>query len=295
MISPGTALIACRFLHDGSAMLSWGAFAYLATLVPQTLAGEIGRRLEAFRVLAIILAVATTAAALPLETAMIGEGWPDALDPATTRAVLLETSVGWAWQVQAVAASLVAVTLAASAARRQAVTALASGLLLASLALTGHAAMHEGGLGIAHRVTDAVHLLSGGAWIGALVPLLPALGALKHAKRRREAETAVSRFSAAGHVAVALVILSGVLNTILVLGRWPTDWSSSYQVMLDAKIALVAVMVGLAIANRYGFVPRLASDRPNAVRALRSDTMVELALGLGAIGLVSFFGMLEPR
>jgi putative copper resistance protein D len=295
VISPGAALIACRFPHDASVMLLWGAFAYLATLVPEALAREIEQRLEAFRVVAIIVAVATTAAALPLETAMIGEGWPDALDPTTIRAVLFETSVGWAWQAQAVAAILVGVTLAASSARRQAATALASGLLLASLALTGHAAMDEGWLGTGHRVTDAVHVLSGGAWLGALVPLLPALGALEDSKHHGDAERAIRRFSAAGHVAVALVILSGTINTILVLGHWPVDWSSPYQAMLDAKIALVAVMVCLAIANHYGFVPRLASDRPYAIREIRSGTMAELTLGVGVIGLVSVFGVLEPR
>jgi putative copper resistance protein D len=64
--------------------------------------------------------------------------------------------------------------------------------------------------------------------------------------------------------------------------------------MLDAKIALVAVMVCLAIANRYHFVPRLASHRPDAIREIRSGTMAELTLGIGVIGLVSVFGVLEP-
>jgi putative copper resistance protein D len=294
VISPDAALVASRFLHDASTMLLWGAFAYLWKLVPQGLAWEVGRRLESARVVAIALAVGTTAAALPLETAMIGEGWPDALNSTTVRAVLFETSVGWAWQAQGVAAILVGVTVAASSARRQAATAVASGLLLATFALNGHAAMHEGWLGIAHRVNDAVHVLAGGAWLGALVPLLPTLGALDDPKHSTHAEIAIRRFSAAGHFAVALVVLSGVINTVLVVGRWPTDWSSPYQAMLDAKIALVGVMICLAIVNRYRFVPRLASDRPDAARAIRSDAIAELALGLGVIGLVSVFGMLEP-
>ena len=240
------------------------------------------------------MAVATTAAALPLETALIGEGWPAALDPTTIREVLFETSVGRAWQAQAVAAVLLGLTLAAPPGRRPTATALASGLLLAGLALTGHAAMHEGWLGVGHRFNDAVHVLSGGAWLGALVPLLPILRALGDPEQRRDAETALARFSTAGHGVVALVILSGVINTILVLGRWPTDWSSPYQAILAAKIALVAAMVCLAIGNRYGFVPRMASHRADAVRAIRTGTIAEMALGLSVIGLVSVFGMLEP-
>jgi copper resistance protein D len=294
VISPGVALAACRFLHDTSAMLLWGAFAYLATLVPRDLAWHVGRRLQPARVVAIALALATTAAALPVKAALIGDGWPDALDPTTLRAVLFETSVGGAWQAEAAAALLVAAALAVSAPYSQAATALAAGLLVASLALTGHAVMQEGWLGLAHRINDAVHVLSAGAWLGALVPLLLTLAALSDPARRGAAEMALRRFSTAGHVAVALVILSGMINTILVLGRWPTDSSSPYQAMLAAKIALVIAMVCLAIGNRYRFVPRLAAHRPDAVRAIRSGTIAELTLGLGVIGLVSVFGMLEP-
>ena len=127
---------------------------------------------------AIAVAVLTTALALPIEVAAIASGWRDALDPATVRAVLVETSAGTAWQAQAVAALLLAATLLAPAPSRIGATAAASGLLLATLALTGHAAMQGGWPGVAHRLNDAVHVLAGGAWFGALVPLLPLLGAL---------------------------------------------------------------------------------------------------------------------
>jgi copper resistance protein D len=292
--SPEVALAVCRFLHEASAMLLFGAFAYLATLVPRDLACVVGRRLRSARVILIALAAATTAAALPVKTALIGDGWPDAFDPTATRAVLFETSVGGAWQAEAGAALLLVATLAASAPYRQAATALAAGLLVASLALTGHAVMQEGWLGMAHRVNDAVHVLSGGAWLGALVPLLPILAMLNDPERCGAAEMALRQFSTAGHVAVALAILSGVINTILVLGRWPTDWSSPYQTMLAAKIALVVAMVCLALVNRYRFVPRMAAHRRDAAGAIRSNTIAELTLGLGVIGLVSVFGLLAP-
>jgi putative copper resistance protein D len=123
---------------------------------------------------------------------------------------------------------------------------------------------------------------------------LPTLAALDDPKRGRDAAIAVARFSSAGHLAVALVILSGVINTLLVLGRWPTNWSSPYQAMLGVKIALVATMIALAIVNRHRFLSRMAAHRPDVVRAVRRGTIAELVLGLCAIGLVSVFGMLEP-
>ena len=90
------------------------------------------------------------------------------------------------------------------------------------------------------------------------------------------------------------MLVSGVVNTMLVLGRWPTQWSSPYQAMLAAKIAVVAVMTGLAIVNRYHFVPRLAGLPDDSLRAIRLVTIVEIVLGVVVVGLVSVFGMLEP-
>ncbi len=293
-LDPEAALAICRFLHDGAAMALWGAFAFLWALVPSNLADGVGRGLSMPRTVAIVVAVATTGAALPIEAAAIGNGWPDALDPATVRAVLFETSVGPALMAQGVAALLLAATLGAPSRMRNGGTAVASGLLLATLALTGHAAMHEGGLGVAHRLNDAIHLLAGGAWLGALMALPPLLRALDDRSVSRDAGVALRRFSSAGHWAVAVVILTGVLNTLLVLGRWPTDFLSPYQAMLAAKVALVAIMTTLAIVNRYVLVPRMTRSRDDAIRALRRATKAEIALGIAVVGLVSAFGLLEP-
>ena len=293
-MDPEAALAICRFLHDAAAMALWGAFAFLWALTPAGLAHGIGRHLSTPRTVAIVVAVATTLAALPLEAAAIGNGWTDALDPATVRSVLFETSVGAALMAQGAAAVLLAATLVLPPRWRSGGTAAASGLLLASLALTGHAAMHEGVLGAAHRLNGAVHVLAAGAWLGALVPLLTLLRALDDRSQSRDAGIALRRFSSAGHGAVALVIATGVLNTVLVLGRWPTDWTSPYQAMLAAKVALVAVMTSLAVFNRYVLVPRMSRSRAEAVADLRKSTLAEIFLGIFVVGLVSVFGLLEP-
>ena len=293
-MGPEAALAVCRFAHDASTMLLWGTFGYLATLVPRDLATTIGRRLDTMRIGAVLLAVGTTVLSLPVETATIGNGWGDALDLPTLGAVLFETRAGTAWQAQAVAALLLAGTLVAPARSRSALTAVASGLLLATLALTGHAAMHGGWLGTGHRLNDVVHVLAGGAWVGALVPLLPILAALGNSPQRRDAGVALRRFSSVGHAVVALVIATGVVNTALILGRWPTTLSSPYQALLDAKLAVALLMTTLAVVNRYGLVPRIAASPSRAIRAIRLGTMVEIGLGAAAVGCVSVFGLLEP-
>ena len=105
---------------------------------------------------------------------------------------------------------------------------------------------------------------------------------------------ALRRFSFAGHIAVTLAILTGAANTLFIVGHPPTDWASPYQALLVAKIAVVAAMVALALANRYALVPRMGAPAGDAVRTLRRTTLVEVGLGVVAIALVAAFGTLDP-
>src|ERR1700722_1749322 len=128
---------------------------------------------------------------------------------------------------------------------------------LVSLVFVGHAAMDEGWLGDLHEANDAVHILAASGWIGCLVALVPCLDMLDDPELRRRACAALIRFSSVGHVAVALVLMTGVVNTYLVLGRWPVHFASLYQLFLLGKVILAFGMVTLALVNRYAVVPRL--------------------------------------
>lgn len=293
MTDPGAALILCRFLLDAATLLLWGASAYLCTLVPSGLRSNVWARLYPFRTTAIVCVTMATAATLPLRAATIGEGWRDAVNFETLASIASETSVGTAWLCQVVATLLLLATGALPPRHRLSATAATCALLLCSQAVTGHAAMNEGWLRTLHQANDIVHMLAGGAWLGALLPLLIILRPLAEPSKRQEARTALIRFSTAGHIAVAVVILSGVANMLLILGRLPTDWTIDYQRLLAIKIGLVAMMTLTAILNRYVFVPRLAR-RSHSISALTAGTAAEIILGLFVIGLVAWFGMLAP-
>jgi putative copper resistance protein D len=293
MSSVAAVLALCRFGQDAAALMLWGASAYLAWLVPKDIVAEVVARIGRWGAVAVIVVVVAVAAKLPAEVASIGEGWRDGFDPAMIVSVLKETSVGQAWTAQAVTVSLLASVQAAPRRMRLGATALASCLVLSSLALGGHAVMHEGLIGVMHRANDVLHVLSAGAWLGSLLPVLVILNFMGRSEWRADAGLALRSFSRAGHVAVALVLISGVVNAALVLGRWPTDLSSPYQALLDAKVLSIAAMGGLALVNRYLFVPRL-SHQPEALTALRRATLAEMPLGLAAIALVAVFGMLDP-
>ena len=289
-MTPLAALALCRFAGDGAALLLWGACAYLAWLVPGDLGAVIAGRLRTPTAAAVAVAVGASLAGLPVLAASMGDGWRDALDPAVAGAVLTGTGGGRTWAVQAVAAALLSACRCGPARTRLGGTASAAALWLTGLVLTGHAVMDEGWRGVIHRGTDALHVLAAGAWLGALVPVLLILPRLARAEDRASAALALRRFSRAGHVAVALVLLTGALDAALVLGRWPTQLASPYEALLDLKLVAVLAMVALAVVNRYLFVPRL----PPSLTALRRATLAELPLGLAAVALVAVFGLLDP-
>lgn len=292
-MKPEVLLAAVRFVHDATLMTLWGASAYLWALVPPTLAEEIAARLRAFRLTAVVLALLSAIAALPLQTAMIGDGWPDALNSQMLWDVLASTNLGTAWLAQVATGFLLIASQTVASRFSLAATAIASGLGLAGLALSGHAVMDDGWQGIAHPLNDALHVLSAGAWVGALLPLLLILSGVGKAPFETEAATALRRFSNAGHVFVTLAILSGIANSFFIVG-WPIGWSSPYRTLLTMKIGVVLVMIAMATANRYWFVPRIGRARAPAIHALRVGTAVEIVLALTVILLVSIFGMLDP-
>lgn len=291
-MTPQFALIVSRFLFDSAALGLWGASVYLSTCVHCDLTSHIELRLRRWRIAAVVLLCATTIVSLPLQAATIGDGWIDALSPSVLEAVLFSTNNGIAWLAQIGLALCLALSCLLKARKRLYVHTLCAGLLLATLSITGHAAMNDAGLRTLHRVNDVIHLLCGGAWLGALIPVILLLRLLGDARWQEKARKALMRFSTIGHLAVAAVVLSGVANTLLVIGGLPTDWSQPYQLLLCVKIILVGAMIVLALVNRYVLVPRLAST--SALELLRRFTWFEITLGLSVVGLVAVFGTLAP-
>ncbi|GGW52587.1 transport integral membrane protein [Streptomyces lucensis JCM 4490] len=101
--------------------------------------------------------------------------------------------------------------------------------------------------GIAMPV-DVVHLLAVAAWLGGLAALLTAL-------YRAPAETpveaaAVHRFSRLAFGAVLALVTTGVYQSWRQLGSWSAFTETRYGQLLLVKIALVAVLVGIAAVSR---------------------------------------------
>ncbi|GGQ63298.1 copper resistance CopC/CopD family protein [Streptomyces flaveolus] len=124
-------------------------------------------------------------------------------------------------------------------------TVVAAGLA-ATWALSEHASV---GLqaGLAMPV-DVVHLLAVAGWLGGLTALIVAL-------YRAPAETpvpasAVRRFSRIAFGSVVALVVTGVYQSWRQLGSWSAFTDTRYGQLLLVKIALVAVMVGVAYLSR---------------------------------------------
>ena len=288
MISPAIALIFCRTSFYAAASVLYGCGCFVAFLAPHRLRQEIRNPFRTAGVLALLASLAW----LPIQAAVVGDKWTSALDFATLSA-LSKTTGGTAWFVHcSLALSVLGVILArphASAAR-----AVIAALLMASLVLSGHAEMDEGTRRALHILNHILHLLSGGFWLGSLVALPAGLARLRDPTLCADAKIALRRFSSAGHIAVSLVVITGIVDTALILGHLPDDLASPYQLLLDAKIVLVIAMASLAVINRYVFVPRLRRQPECAVVNIRYGTFAELALGAGVFALVAIFGLMDP-
>jgi putative copper resistance protein D len=173
--------------------------------------------------------------------------------------------------------------------RRPWPTRLLSGLALASLAWSGHAAAGEGVAGWGRIAADMAHLLAAGVWLGALV------GFVGLARRAGpEAANALARFSGVGGAVVAVLAATGLINlfldsdarplTALTAGPW--GW------LLLAKLGAFAAMLALAAANRFVLTPRLRDS--GAAGAIRLSLALETALGLAVLILVAVLGRLSP-
>ncbi len=288
-----TLLALCRFVHFLAAMLVFGSAAYLRLYAPVDLRRALSPRIKVLAVAASLIALATACLWLSLEAASMADDPSAATDPDAIFAVLSDTAFGQAWIVHIVlAAALVVVAVLAWTDRWTAIAAL-SGLMLASLGLVGHAAMQTGVEGVLHRANHAVHLLAAGAWIGGLVPFALSLDACARDTLRRDAVTAMMRFSYWGHFVVAAIVATGIVNVALTSGHAPWPPTTPYRALLDVKIAIVAVMIGLAIVNRYALVPRLKASA-NALSALRAISLVNVELGTLVVALVSVFALLDP-
>lgn len=223
--------------------------------------------------------------------------------------IITGTNVGIAWVVKI--AALVGILLCAGFHRRVPTASLVLASLFAAVGLStlvwsGHGAMDTGTRGVIHLAADTLHLLGAGAWLGALAAFLLLLrsgqrqdhdDAYRHLLLLRQA---VTGFSSAGTLIVAVLIVTGIVNYLLIVGPSLEGMASSpYGVLLLVKLGLFGAMLALAAANRFRLGPlleraRSSNDIARAKRALCNSLAIETTAMMLILLAVAWLGTLSP-
>jgi copper resistance protein D len=295
-------LYACRFVQFTAVMLIFGtaAFRVYALASGDTRAAPIIlAEFEAWFghvTLAAALVALISAIALVFCQAAVMAGSPAAaIDFAAVSAVLLETGFGRVWCWHLLLAAILVLACLGRHPRRPVVQFLSLGLL-ASLGWVGHAAMDAGLAGIAHEINQSMHLLAAGLWLGGLAPLAWVLRQVRRQPGDFEisvARVALRNFSQMGYVAVALIALTGAINTLFLVGSLDAMFDTPYGRLLAFKILLFLAMVVVALINRFRLAPRISGD-PGALRALGRTVALEQGLALAVLAIVSVLGTWPP-
>lgn len=288
-----TALyVLCRWVHFASALQIFGLALFVGWIAPPALRRSLETQTRMLLGASLALCAFSSWLMVALQAGQMGDGWQDFFSPEIWLAVM-QTTFGEAWRLQLIFSSLLLITPLFAPNIRRFLFIFLSALLLITLAHTGHASVEQGISGIAHRVNNGIHLLSGGFWFGGLLPFWLCVRQLSSTDKAF-AMQAVIRYSRWGHLAVALVIVTGIGNAAWILGRWPLAFDSIYQRGLWSKILLVATMIAIALYNRYYVVRSMGQNRQRALTLLAGNAIVEWILALLVLLAVSFFATQPP-
>ena len=241
---------------------------------------------------------------IALVAAMTGTSfW--AVDGSAFREIVTQSAIGSAWVVRmaAVAIALLAALALGRSPHLARYCLLASAVLaIATLVWTGHAGATEGWTGTLHRLSDIVHMLAATVWIGGIAAFAWLLfQPLAHQSdaQIRIAHRALEQFSRVGTLAVGLIVLTGIINSLSLMGL-PHPYAlfaTRYGQLLLIKLALFAAMLMLAGVNRWRLTPALGAANGNpvpALRGLRQSLVLETSTVLTILAVVAWMGTLEP-
>nr|WP_275092427.1 copper homeostasis membrane protein CopD [Mixta mediterraneensis] len=286
--------ILLRMLHFIAVMGLTGSAFYTALLAPVSYRRVLAIRMQLLLQISAGLALLSALAMLATQNVLMSGDWHNLNDGVTWLAVLgTRFGMVWQWEIGfALGACLM--MLLRGRLRQQGLLLSGIGQLLC-LALTGHAAMHDGFTGgVLQQVNHALHLVASSFWAGGLLPLLLLMRDTRQIDRRADAILTMMRFSRYGHLAVALALLTGLVNSLFIVA-WPLVWRDNlYLLLLSVKVSLVAVMVLVALINRYWLVPRFHLAGSDTQQKFIRMTQFELLLACGVTGLVSVFATLSP-
>jgi putative copper resistance protein D len=299
-------MIVVRAIHFAATAVTAGALMFRAVVAEPALRCQrdasaiLEQQIRKVAWISLAIAVVSGLAwVLLLTMSLSAEGPGEAVMSGALRDVLNLTQFGLISQIRLALAIALAICLAFDrlAPARWLALGLALGLIIA-IAWTGHAGSTPYRLGDLHLAADALHLIAAAAWIGGLPSLVLLLAAVRGNKAlagASVAQAAAQSFSTLGVVSVGTLLLSGIVNTWILVGSFRGLLFDGYGIVLMLKLAVFAAMLGFAAVNRFWLTPQLAgSPDVAALRQLIRNSVIEIVLGFVIFAIVGVLGTLHP-
>ncbi|MHB1864145.1 MAG: copper resistance CopC/CopD family protein [Gemmatimonadaceae bacterium] len=283
--------VAVRWLWFTATLIAIGAIVFRLAVLDAAHVGAkatatIARRLAVLGALAAAALLAVACLRLGQQQALLaGDG---AGAKATLDVVIGHTAWGRAWMF-GLASAVLALLALGSAMRRDTRSAWAAALvagvgLALAPAFGGHAAA-SAQFTIAAVADDAVHVFAASSWLGGLCCLalvaMPVLVRSPAADRWKTVAFMVNAFSPVALGGAVLVALSGGVSAWLRVRTVHALLTSSYGHVLELKLALVLLTVGVGAYSWRRARPALGTEAATA--RLRRSAAAELTLALAVL------------
>jgi copper transport protein len=161
-------------------------------------------------------------------------------------------------------------------------------LVLASFLITGHAATAQP-VGLM-ATSIALHLICGGFWFAALVPLIRAVRICESSV----ATAVLVQFSTRAMWTVVALFVSGLVVSVVQVHAVDKLWATAYGQRLVAKIGLFLVLLALASANKLVFTQAVARADARGTSRFRNSMRVEYALMIGIVTVAASLTLVPP-
>ena len=275
----GAPGIIFRVIGDGGLILLLGAAlaVWLARPISWAFASLVTRRARVVALVAAAGALSTVAV-----EAIAAAGW----SPRGWGSYLTGSIAGWA-RVAAAGGALLA--LVGTLVRRLGVAALCSGVALAAIGVSGHAAGTT--RPVLFMASDAAHLIVAGSWLGVAGALLLGWSALE----RGQVRAIIGRASPLAITSAIALAATGSVNAAGQLTGVGDLWQTTYGGIVSAKILALLAAAGFGALHSFALRPRLERNadgdpapRAGIRRALGAQGWVAIGAILLAATLAAF-------
>lgn len=258
------SVILFKILIYISAFMAAGTMLYLIVMKPDD---AMKRSLCRMSFIMGLIAMVATALNIPLQTGqMLDAGFKGMFDREMLSLIMGE-GLGISSLMRAIGL-IVLITAAFIASMRPFFVVIGAVLVCLSFAYIGHTTQYN----YLVSVVLMLHLLAISYWMGVLWPLYRL--SASH-ETRPGAALVAKRFGTQALFIVTIVIISGLILAVIILGGLQALFTSFYGWILIVKITSVGLLLSVAALNKLYFVPALFNADDHATKNLRSSICLE--------------------